>query len=229
MLGGALTETGQFDEAIPCFRKAIELYPNLLEAHFNLGLALQRQGKLTEAVACFRKAIELQPRLANTHCQLGTVLVHQGKVDEAIACYRKAIELDPKNADFLNALAWQLATCADLKFRNPAEAVKLAETSSRLVPEDGNKWNTLGAARYRAGDWKGAIEALNQSMRLRKRGDANDWFFLAMAHQRLNRKEEARQWYDRAVQWMDRHAPKDEELRRFRTEAEEVLGTKLKQ
>ena len=49
-------------------------------------------------------------------------------------------------------------------------------------------------------------------------------FFLAMAHWQMGNKEAARQWYVRAVQWMDKCQPKDEELRRFRTEAVKVLG-----
>jgi hypothetical protein len=50
--------------------------------------------------------------------------------------------------------------------------------------------------------------------------------FLAMAHWQLAEKQEARQWYDRAVQWLDKNDPKNEELRRFRVEAEELLGVK---
>ena len=30
--------------------------------------------------------------------------------------------------------------------------------------------------------------------------------------------------YDRAVQWMDKNQPKNEELRRFRAEAAQLLG-----
>jgi hypothetical protein len=37
-----------------------------------------------------------------------------------------------------------------------------------------------------------------------------------------------RRWYDRAVQWVDGNKPNDEELRRFRAEAEELLGIKPK-
>ena len=70
-----------------------------------------------------------------------------------------------------------------------------------------------------AGDWKAAIAALEKSMELRKGGDSNDWFFLAMAHWQLGEKDKAREWYDRAVQWMDKNQPKNEELRRFRAEA----------
>jgi uncharacterized protein HemY len=102
--------------------------------------------------------------------------------------------------------------------------VKLAEASVRQAPRDGNLWNTLGVARYRAGDWKGALEALGQSMRLQQGGGASDWLFLAMAHWQLGQKDEARTWYDRAVQGMAKSDPQDEELRRFRAEAEELLG-----
>ena len=52
----------------------------------------------------------------------------------------------------------------------------------------------------------------------------SDWFFLAMAHWKLGNKDEARAWYDRAVQWMDKNQPKNEELGRFQAEASELLG-----
>lgn len=85
-------------------------------------------------------------------------------------------------------------------------------------------WNTLGAARYRARDWNAAIEALKKSMELRQGGNSFDWFFLAMAHWQRGDKEQARNWYDQAVQWMEKHRPQDEELRRLRAEAAELLG-----
>jgi hypothetical protein len=44
-----------------------------------------------------------------------------------------------------------------------------------------------------------------------------------MAHWKLGEKDEARKWYDRAVPWMDKDQPKNEQLRRFRAEAAELL------
>jgi len=52
---------------------------------------------------------------------------------------------------------------------------ELAEEAIALRPDVGGIWNTLGVARYRVGDWSGAIEALNESMDLRSGGDALDW------------------------------------------------------
>jgi hypothetical protein len=60
-------------------------------------------------------------------------------------------------------------------------------------------------------------------MELRKGGNANDWFVVAMTHWQLANKEQARKWHDKAVAWMDKNAKDNEELRRFRSEAEELL------
>jgi Flp pilus assembly protein TadD len=128
----------------------------------------------------------------------------------------------------LNALAWDLATHAEPARRDPARAVSLAKEAVELKPQQGYYHNTLGAALYRAGDWKAAIVALEKSMELRKGGDSNDWFFLAMAHWQLGDKDKARPWYGRAVEWMDKNQPMNEELRRFRVEAAELLELKEK-
>jgi tetratricopeptide (TPR) repeat protein len=93
-----------------------------------------------------------------------------------------------------------------------------------LAPQQGDFWNTLGVAHFRAGEWQAAVAALNQSMQLRKGGDSADWFFLAMAHWRRSDWDQARNWYDKAVAGMDSHSPNHEELLRFRAEATALLG-----
>ena len=72
-------------------------------------------------------------------------------------------------------------------------------------------------------------------MEFRKGGDSFDWFFLAMAHWQLGGKDKARKWYEKGIKWMEKNQKQleqnkqwDEELRRFRAEAEELLGVKKK-
>jgi uncharacterized protein HemY len=126
-------------------------------------------------------------------------------------------------------LAWLFATCPDPKFRDAARAVELAKEATQLAPKEGNCWGTLGAAHYRARHWNEAIEALNKSMDLGKGGNSFNWFFLATAHWQLGEKDKARQSYEKAVEWMDQNDPKNDELRRFRAEAAELLGVQAKQ
>jgi type IV pilus assembly protein PilF len=54
-------QQGHWDISAEHFRKAIELAPNLAEAHFNLGLALNEMGQHSEATEEFKKAKELAP------------------------------------------------------------------------------------------------------------------------------------------------------------------------
>jgi hypothetical protein len=57
-------------------------------------------------------------------------------------------------------------------------------------------------------------------------GDSYDWFFLAMARWQLGDKDEARDWYRKAVDGMTGKNAKDTELLRFRDEAAALLGIK---
>ena len=101
--------------------------------------------------------------------------------------------LTPKNADACNDLAWLLATCSDIKLRNPGRAVELAKKAVALAPKGGFYWKALGVAHFRTGDWKASITALEKSMALNKGGDIWDWFFLAMAFWQQGEKEKAQQ------------------------------------
>ena len=47
-LGNALQDQGKLDEAIACYRRALELKPDYAEAHTNLGIALQARGSWTK-------------------------------------------------------------------------------------------------------------------------------------------------------------------------------------
>ena len=69
-LGVAQSARGQVDEAIESHRKAIELKPNLAEAHSDLGLALANAGRIREAIPEHFRAVELNPESARIHSNL---------------------------------------------------------------------------------------------------------------------------------------------------------------
>src|SRR5262249_48237601 len=133
-----------------------------------------------------------------------------------------------------NNKAWRLATHPGAKSRDPRRAVDLAQRAVELAPKQGLYWNTLGVAHYRAGNYQESIAALEQSRQLQA-GElaAFDSFFLAMAHWQHGHKDEAQNWRAKAVEWVQKNQEAlkknpehDDELRRFRAEAEELLGAK---
>jgi hypothetical protein len=58
---------------------------------------------------------------------------------------------------------------------------------------------------------------------LQSAAEANAALFLAEVHSRLEQKELAQHWYQKAVEWMDNNKDEGEKLGRFREEAEALL------
>ena len=125
-----------------------------------------------------------------------------------------------------NNLAWLLTTCENPQIRDHQQALSLARRAVEIASDEPSYWNTLGVAYFRLQEWDKATQALNRSMELSNngQGDSHDWFFLAMIHARKNEKDEARQWYDRAVARFHKVERSDRELYRFQLEAAAALG-----
>jgi hypothetical protein len=120
--------------------------------------------------------------------------------------------------DCANDLAWSLANHADPRLRNPEQAVELARRACTVLPNAGTYLNTLGAARVRAGDFRGAVASLERSIELGG-GTGFDYGFLAMAHAKLGDHDQADHWLARAVAWTSLERPGHAELMRLCDEA----------
>src|SRR5262249_49501106 len=81
------------DEAIHCYRRALENDPRMEAALNNLGTALREQGKLTEAIAAFRQVVKTNPGHAMAWCNLGHSLNQQGEIREARSALNRGHEL----------------------------------------------------------------------------------------------------------------------------------------
>ena len=76
-------------------RKALELDPDLPEAHVLLADMLQKQWQWAEAEAEYKRALELKPNDAAAHVGFANWLMCQGRTEDALAWSRRARELDP--------------------------------------------------------------------------------------------------------------------------------------
>ncbi len=74
---------GRLDEAIACYRRAVEADPALTIAWNGLSMALQRSGDLDAAIEAGRRLIELEPGDPLSHTNLSILYMRQGLVPEA--------------------------------------------------------------------------------------------------------------------------------------------------
>jgi WD40 repeat protein len=131
----------------------------------------------------------------------------------------------------LNDSSWSVVRLPGAAAAAYQLALRQAERACELEPANASFLGTLGTARYRAGDWKRAIAELEKAIRLRWDGDpanANEGFFLAMAHWQLGAKPRARDWFDKSVAWMAMGSNDPAELQGFRAEAAKLLGADKK-
>ena len=69
-LGNALLQKGQVDAAVAQYKKAAEIDPNYVNAHYNLGNALFHNWQLDEAITQFQEFLRLKPGSSTAHDNL---------------------------------------------------------------------------------------------------------------------------------------------------------------
>ncbi|MDY6938042.1 MAG: tetratricopeptide repeat protein [Cyanobacteriota bacterium] len=85
----------QWQAAIDCCTRAIEIAPEDPEAHALLGNALYARRDLEAARSTYIRALELQPDLAYVLVNLGSICAELDRVEDAISYYQQATDVRP--------------------------------------------------------------------------------------------------------------------------------------
>ena len=139
-------------------QRALELDPELAEAHLSLAGALAGAFDWRNAQVEFDRAIELNPNLAWAYEIYAWYLGGLGRLDEAIAKDKKAIELDPLNSFFQSALAYYLYHA-----RRYDDAIVQVRRTLELEPASTLARHLLGCCLLWKGDTAGAIAEFQRS------------------------------------------------------------------
>jgi tetratricopeptide (TPR) repeat protein len=97
--GWTLEDEGALETAMAAYARALEIDPQLADAHLNLGRLLHEQGATAEAEQCYRAALGLRPDDATAAYNLGVALQDLGRLRDAVDAYQAALAHDPTLAD----------------------------------------------------------------------------------------------------------------------------------
>jgi tetratricopeptide (TPR) repeat protein len=149
--------------AIKVLEQLIELDPELLELHYNLGLSCLKVGWVERAETAFRYCIEEYYEDPLVHLNLGHALKAQGRSEEAAACYRRLV--DSQNDSHAGIGYWQLADLKDYRFDDKA-LERLLERLSTLQAKPGYRGlmlYALGVALEQHSDYEKAFSAMAEA------------------------------------------------------------------
>ena len=181
-VGGTPGETRP--KAINAARKALELDPNLTDAHVLLANIEQEQWQWRDAETEYHRALDLSPNDALAHSGLALWLLCQGRTDEAISWVQRGQQIDPIAVSG-GAVAWIL-----FQSRHYEEALAQLHSVLAVQPGDLDALGTLGFVLSAVGRDREAIPVLEKALAASKGGPAATGV-LIRAYARSGRRADA--------------------------------------
>lgn len=158
--------------ALDYYERSAQVYKNLLDVQFNVGLIHMKRGHVNDAMFSFLETLQtLHPLTPGSYylglfhtaetlalqCRLnlGMLFKERGELEKSLEQYRLVLEAQPKNALALGNLGDNLMTLERFE-----EAIKTYKKALKLLPESEerlNLQNDLGVSYFKKGEIENAI------------------------------------------------------------------------
>jgi adenylate cyclase len=181
-------------------RKALELEPDLAEAHVARGLAVSLSRKFDEAEQEFETAMKLDPKLFDAPYFFARARLSQGRAGEAVKLLERASTLRPEDYQSPKLLAQAYESLGDSgeAKRWHRRTVQLVEERLELNPDD-TRALIMGASSHAAlGELDRAAEMAAQALAI----DPDDpalLYNVACAYAQIGKLNDAIEVLERAV------------------------------
>jgi len=123
-------QSGDLRNSAEHLQKALQIYPDFIQAHNALGLRFIQFGEYQKALAEHEAALALDPRLAQSHQDLSLALLLLNRSQEAEAEARQALDLDPQ----VPAPSYVLGRALVAQRRVNPEAIEMLRRSENAFP-----------------------------------------------------------------------------------------------
>jgi len=194
MYGCLSADTGDIATAKAALERAVELDPDLVEAHFALGKLLAATGNAKAAVARLENAVQQQPNNADLWLTLGITYGLTKQSEKSEECCRRSLELQPDSAQARFNLANALQAQGKL-----GEAEVEYEAALKIEPRMAAAWSMLAQARFGLRKFDDAEAAATQALTLEPHlGEAH--YTLGDISDALGNKEQAREHFRKAAE-----------------------------
>ena len=148
----------------------------------------------------WQQALKLDPGHAMARLATITIMWQAENRDYAaiLASLREGHLSNPADNDIKNSLAWILATCPDEQYRNPEQALEIAQNASRGVNHLNPQFlDTLAAACAANGRFEEAQQHIEQAINLIEAGGQADEETITNFRERQNLYKQNQPYVDK--------------------------------
>jgi TolB-like protein/Tfp pilus assembly protein PilF len=180
--------------------KALELDPDLPEAHASRGMVLSLSNQNDQASAAFERAIQLNPKLYDAYYFWARASVSQGLFERAAELYEKAIEVRPEDYQarlLLPQVYRTLGRAEDAKEAH-RRGIDAARRHLELNPDDVRALYLCGGAMVEVGMHEEGLELVDRAVTIAP-NETGLLYNVACIYATLGRSGEALDHLERAV------------------------------
>jgi tetratricopeptide (TPR) repeat protein len=159
--GLAYQFSGDLEQAIADYTRAIEADRNLAEAYINRGNIYAYTGRPDLALSDYDKAIEIDPRSAVAYTNRGLARHSKGRIEEALSDYNRAIEISPNSADVYSNRGNIYLSKGDFD-----RAISDYDEAIKIKPRIVNAYNNRGLAYQNKGIVDKAVSDYNRAIEI---------------------------------------------------------------
>ena len=160
-ISAALSQLGQYQEAISKLLEAIELNPDFPDSYNNLGTTYLKIGDVKSAIGMFKAAIDKNPEYAIAHRNLAKAYNENNEHIKAIRILKEALELEPNHPDTCNAMGQSYFLIRDFPL-----AIDYFMKAIKQNPSFFEAYNNLGSVFTELGNAESAAECFIHSLKL---------------------------------------------------------------
>lgn len=193
MLGSALAKTRQHDAALISYDRALQLNPQLAEAHLDKGTIHLAERRPAAALAAYDHALAARPKFADAWLGRGYALIQLRRHGDALIAIDKALAL---RSDF--AEAWVGRGNALLESNRLQEAAVAFDRALQIRPDFAAAWSGRGDVLFRSGRHTEAEAAFGRALAADS-AFAEAWLGRGMLALSLGRHDEALTALDQAI------------------------------
>jgi serine/threonine protein kinase/Tfp pilus assembly protein PilF len=192
--------TNTLEQADAASRKALELDPDLADAHASRGLAVSLRKQYDEAAREFEFAIRLDPKLFEAYYFYGRAVFAQGKMGEAVELFQKASQVNP---DDYQSLALLANAYIGLGRKDESESARrrslqIIDKHLELHPDDARALYMGAGSLCALGERQRALEWTRRALSIEP-DDPGVLYNVACCYSNLGRPEEAIDCLEKAI------------------------------